>query len=123
MSRKSAPNLRDILNPILLLQHGADLVWQLAEDLVGVGAADVAVEAVVFGYPGLGRVGDGDEALEDGRGAGLDLLAGALEVEELFAVGAAFVSETLMGHDYAADHAGAKVALLAGGDVVFGHFG
>lgn len=86
---------RDIGYPVLVLDHGAHLVRQLARHLGRVHAGQVVVEALPLGDPGLARVGEGDDALEDLGRAGLDLVLGAGEVEELLAVGAAMVAEAL----------------------------
>ncbi len=88
-----------------------------------------------------------DQALENLRRAALDLILGALQMEKLLTVWAALISETLsirlvisapfpllgqfpgldptysIGHDDRADHAGAKVALLARSNIVLGHNG
>lgn len=80
----------------LVLDGGAYLVGQLAGDLGGVDALDVVIEALPLGDPGPRWVGQGDEALEDLARAALDGFRVVLEVQEVFAVGAAFVSETLL---------------------------
>lgn len=77
----------------------------------------VALEALVPGHPALGGVCDSDEAFKDLRGTVVDLLRVAGELKKLFAVGAALRQELLLGADNGADHAGAHVALLVGGDV------
>jgi hypothetical protein len=87
--------LRDICDSVLLLDGGAHLLGQLARDLCGVDALDVGVQALPLCDPALGRVGQGDEPFKDLRRARVDGVRVALEVEVLFAVGAAFVSEAL----------------------------
>jgi len=88
-------HVRYVLDPVLVLERLPDLVGQLARDLDGVHAADVAVEALPLCDPRAGRVGERDEALEDLRRAALDLVLRAGEVQELFAVGASLVAEAL----------------------------
>ena len=70
----------------LVLDSSAYLVWQLAGDLGGVDALDVIVEALPLGDPGPGRVGQGDETLEDLARAALDGFGVVLEVQEVLAV-------------------------------------
>lgn len=98
LSIRCVANLRDVRYPILLLESRADLIGQLAGDLDGVDAADVAVETLPLGDPGARWVGERDDALEDLGRAALDLVLGAGEVQELFAVGAALVAEALKKH-------------------------
>ena len=86
-------DLRDVYET-LVLHGGLDLLGQGAGDLGGIAAADVAVDALPLGNPGLLGVGDGDEAFEDLGGARLDGLGGVLELEE-GTVGAARLSEAL----------------------------
>lgn len=144
--RGKAKNSRDIVYAVLILDNLPDLVGQLAGHLDGVQAGHVAVEALPLCDPAAVGVRQGDDALEDLGRAGLDLVLGAGEVEEVVAVGAPFVAEALRslalvarggmgcldgeerwdgrrgGEEYAgglddgADHAGAEVALLAGRD-------
>ena len=94
-SELKGKNSRDILYPILILDNLPNLVGQLARDLDGVYPGDIAVEALPLGDPAPLGVGEGDDALEDLGGAGLDLVLGVCEVEEVVAVGAAFVAEAL----------------------------
>ena len=81
--------------PILVLKDLPDLVGELAGDLDGVQAGNVAVEALPLGDPAVVGVREGDDALEDLRRAGLDLVLRVREVEEVVAVGAPFRSEAL----------------------------
>lgn len=90
-------NLRDIRNSILLLYRRPHVVRQLARHLGRVDAAHVAVQPLPLGHPRLARVGQRDEALKDLRCAAVDLIGRALQVQELFAVGAALVAEALVG--------------------------
>jgi hypothetical protein len=83
------------LHTVFLLQRSPDFIWELPRYLCGIDTGNVAVETLPLGDPRFGRVGQGDEALEDLGGAALDLVRRAREVEELFAVGASFVTETL----------------------------
>lgn len=94
---KGKENSRDILYPILVLDDLPDLVGQLARDLDGVYPGDVGVEALPLRDPAALRVREGDDALEDLGGAGLDLVLRVGEVQEVVAVGAAFVAEALGG--------------------------
>lgn len=93
--RASKRSSRDVLYPILVLERRLYLVRQLTRNLDGVDAADVAVEALPLCDPGPGRVGEGDEAFKDLRGAALNLVLRAREVQKLLAVGAALVAEAL----------------------------
>lgn len=88
-------DLRDILYPVLIFNHLPYVIRKLTRDFDGVEPRDVAIEALPLGDPALAGVGEGDDALEDLGGAALDLVLGAGEVEEFFAVGAAFVAESL----------------------------
>lgn len=92
---KHRGHLRDIHVP-LVFDSRAYLVGQLAGDLGSVDALDVVVEALPLGDPGPRRVGQGDEALVNLARAALDGFGVVLEVQEVFAVGAAFVSESLL---------------------------
>lgn len=87
---------RDVVYPILLLDRGAHVVRQLARDLDGVDALDVAIEALPLGHPRLARAAERDQALEHLRGAAVDLVRRSGEVQELLTVGAALVTEALM---------------------------
>jgi len=44
-------NLRDVLDTVLLLYRGANVVRQLARDLGGVDTFHITVEALPFGDP------------------------------------------------------------------------
>lgn len=90
-------DLRDVGNPVLLLYRGPHVVRQLARDLGGVDTADVAIQALPLCHPRLAGVGERDEPFKDLRRAAVDLVGRALQVQELFAVGAAFVAEALLG--------------------------
>lgn len=115
---------RDVLYPILIFNHLPYVIWKLPRDLDCVEARDVAIKALPLGDPALAGVGEGDDALEDLGGAALNLVLGAGEVEEFFAVGAAFVAESAVCHDDGANHAGAEIALLAWrNEVVLRHGG
>lgn len=131
-------HLRDVLYSVFVLESRPHVVRKLTRHLDGVHARNVAVESLVLCYPRARRVGEGDDTLKDLRGAAFDLVLGASEVEELVAVRAAFVAESLenkasalwngmddgwrethvVGHDDGADHTRAQVALLAGGDEI-----
>jgi hypothetical protein len=99
-----------------VLYRDQDVLGQDALDLCRVHAGDVALEALVPCDPAAVRVGDADEALENLRGAVVDLLGIAGELQDVFAVGAALGGELLLCADDGADHAGAHVALLVGWD-------
>ncbi len=88
-------NLRDVRQPILLLDGRPDIVRQLPRHLGRVDAAHVLVQALPLGHPRLGRVGERDEPLEDLGRAAVDLVRRALEVEKLLAVWAALVAKAL----------------------------
>lgn len=81
----------------------------------------ITVQSLPTRNPARGGVDEGDEALVYLARAFLDAVLVAGELEELFAVWAAFAAEFGRGHDDAADHAGAEAAVLAWGDVV-GHY-
>ena len=88
-------HLRDVLYSVFVLESRPNIVGKLTRHLDGVHAWNVAVETLVLCYPRARRVGEGDDTLKDLRGAAFDLVLGASEVEELVAVGAAFVAESL----------------------------
>ena len=96
MERIGARYSRDV-NVALFFNRSAHLVGQLARHLDGIDALDVIVQALPLGDPGLGGVGERDKALVDLAGAVVDGVRVAFQVEELFAVGAALLSETLYG--------------------------
>lgn len=81
----------------LFFNRSAHFVGQLTRNLDGIDALDIVVQALPLGDPGLGGVGERNEALVDLAGAVVDSIWVAFQVEELFAVGAALLSETL--HD------------------------
>jgi hypothetical protein len=83
-------NSRNVSNPMFFLQRRPDLVRQLARDLDGVDAGAVLVQALPLRNPAPARVRERDEALEDLGRAALDSFGVVLEVEEVFAVRAAF---------------------------------
>lgn len=87
--------LRYVPDLVLLLHLRDQVLRQLAHDLGGVHALDVSVQTLPLGHPALARLGERDEAFEDGRGAVVDLFVAAREAEELFAVGASLSLETL----------------------------
>jgi hypothetical protein len=66
-----------------------------AHDLNGIHALDVAVETLPLGNPGLRRVGECDQTLEDLGGAFLDCLLRVSEREKTFAVRTTFLEEFL----------------------------
>lgn len=81
----------------LFFNRSAHFVGQLARDLDGIDALDIVVQALPLGDPRLGGVGERNEALVDLAGTVVDGIWVAFQVEELFAVGTAFLSKTLYG--------------------------
>jgi hypothetical protein len=95
-----------------VLHRDQNILGQDTLNLCRVHAGNVALEALIPCDPAAVRVGDANEALENLRGAVVDLLGIAGELEDVFAVGAALGGELLLCADNGADHAGAHVALL-----------
>lgn len=87
-------------------------------NLDSVHARHITIKSLPTRNPARGGVDEGDEALVDLARTFLNTVFVAGELEELFAVWAAFAAELGRGHDDAADHAGAEAAVLAWGDVV-----
>lgn len=108
---------RDVVHSILLRRRYR-LLGQDSLHLDGIDAGHIALKALPSSNPALARVANGDEALEDLARTVGDAFGVAAELEELFAVGAAEVGELLRRLYDGADHAGAHVAVLAGGDEV-----
>ena len=92
LSRTPIP--RHIAN-IVILQHSQDFIGQRADDLDGVDARQIGAEPLPLGNPRGGRVGDGDEGVEDGRGAFADRVGAVGELQEGLAVGTACADEFL----------------------------
>ena len=62
----------------------------------GIRAPHILVDALPLGYPRLAWLREDNEALEDLRGAAVDLIWRALKMEKFFAVRAALFSEALL---------------------------
>ena len=91
-----APVPRYITN-IIILQHSQHLLWQRPYDFDRIHPWQIGAKALPFGDPGCGRVADGNEGIEDGRGAFCDGVGGVGELQEGLAVGAAGADEFLKG--------------------------
>ena len=91
-----------------------------SSDLNSVDTRNIALQTLPSGDPASGGVGESDKSLVDLAGALLDGVFVAGQFEELVAVWAALATELGRGHDDAADHAGAQLAVLGRRDVA-GH--
>lgn len=91
----NSSNLRDVNLPQLLLYRRPHIIGQLARYLCRVDAPYVLVDALPLCNPRLAGMRGGDEPLKDLRGAAVDLVGRALEMEKLFAVGTPLVPEAL----------------------------
>lgn len=80
---------------VLLLHLRDQVLRQLTHDLGGVHSLHISIQPLPLCHPALARLGERDEAFEDGRGAVVDLFVAAREAEELFAVGTSFSLEAL----------------------------
>jgi hypothetical protein len=87
--------VRNISYPPLILNSSDDLIRKLARNLGCIHAPHIAIQPLPLRNPGFRGVGQRNKALEDLRCAVDDGVHRAPEMEELFAVRAPFLEESL----------------------------